>query len=131
MNIDVAALQAIEKEKGISANAVIEAIESALLAAYRNTEGAQQHARIDIDTKTGNVRVMARELGADGQPLEEEWDDTPEGFGRIAATTARQVIVQRLRDAETEDGSGENIPREGDLVAGVVQQDVRANQRGM
>jgi N utilization substance protein A len=59
-----------------------------------------------------------------------EFDDTPEGFGRIAATTARQVILQRLRDAEHERTYGEFSAKEGEIVAGMVQRDARANARG-
>ena len=73
---------------------------------------------------------MARETDDDGNVLN-EWDDTPEGFGRIAATTARQVILQRLRDAENEKNYGEFSAREGDIVAGVIQRDARANARGL
>ena len=73
---------------------------------------------------------MARETDDDGN-LINEWDDTPEGFGRIAATTARQVILQRLRDAENEQNFGEFAGREGDIVAGVIQRDARANARGL
>ncbi len=131
MNIDIAALRAIETDKGISAGTIIAAIETALLTAYRHTEGHQPHARIDVDTKTGIVRVMAREVDADGNRVGEEWDDTPEGFGRIAATTARQVILQRLRDAEHERSFGEYATHEGEIVGGVIQRDTRANARGM
>ena len=99
MNVDIAALRAIERDKDIPFETVLEAIETALLTAYRHTEGHQPHARVDIDRKTGVVRVLAHETGPDGEAGPER-DDTPEGFGRIAATTARQVIVQRLRDAE-------------------------------
>ena len=101
MNIDMAALHAIEADKGISVDVVVDTIKSALLTAYRHTEGHEADARIEIDRKTGVVKVMARETDDDGN-LISEWDDTPEGFGRIAATTARQVILQRLRDAENE-----------------------------
>lgn len=55
----------------------------------------------------------------------------PEGFGRIAATTARQVILQRLRDAEHERTYGEFATKEGEIVAGIVQRDARANARGV
>ncbi|MEH3133070.1 MAG: transcription termination factor NusA [Mycolicibacterium neoaurum] len=129
MNIDMAALHAIEADKGISVDVVVETIKSALLTAYRHTEGHEADARIDVDRKTGVVKVMARETDADGN-LISEWDDTPEGFGRIAATTARQVILQRLRDAENEKMYGEFAAREGDIVAGVVQRDARENTRG-
>ncbi len=130
MNIDMAALHAIEADKGISVDVVVETIKSALLTAYRHTEGHQADAHIDIDRKTGVVRVVARETDEDGNVLS-EWDDTPEGFGRIAATTARQVILQRLRDAENERNYGEFSTREGEIVAGVIQRDSRANARGL
>ena len=73
---------------------------------------------------------MAQELAEDGA-VASEWDDTPEGFGRIAATTARQVIVQRLRDAEHERTFGEFSAKEGEIVSGVIQRDARANARGV
>jgi N utilization substance protein A len=130
VNVDIAALRAIERDKDIPFDTVIEAIETALLTAYKHTEGHQAQARIDIDRKSGLVRVLAQELAEDGQ-LDREWDDTPEGFGRIAATTARQVILQRLRDAEHERTYGEFSAREGEIIAGVVQRDVRANARGV
>jgi transcription termination/antitermination protein NusA len=130
MNIDMAALHAIEADKGITVDVVVDTIKSALLTAYRHTEGHEAEATIDIDRKTGVVRVLARETDADGN-LISEWDDTPEGFGRIAATTARQVILQRLRDAENERNYGEFSTREGEIVAGVIQRDNRANARGI
>jgi N utilization substance protein A len=130
MNVDIAALRAIERDKDIPFETVLEAIETALLTAYKHTDGHQPHARIDVDRKTGVVRVLAQKMSPEGD-LEEEWDDTPEGFGRIAATTARQVILQRLRDAEHERTFGEFSAKEGELIAGVVQRDTRANSRGM
>jgi len=130
MNVDIAALRAIERDKDIPFETVIDAIELALLTAYKHTEGHQAHAKIDIDKRTGVVRVLAFTTGEDGA-VAEEWDDTPEGFGRIAATTARQVILQRLRDAEHERTFGEFAAKEGEIIAGVVQRDTRANSRGM
>ena len=130
MNVDIAALRAIERDKDISFDTVLEAIETALLTAYKHTDGHQPHARVDIDRKTGLVRVLAQELDPEGGTAR-EWDDTPEGFGRIAATTARQVILQRLRDAEHERTFGEFSAKEGEIVAGVVQRDARANARGV
>ena len=130
MNVDIAALRAIERDKDIPFETVLGAIETALLTAYKHTAGHHPHAKIDIDRKTGVVRVIAHTLDSTGQ-VDQEWDDTPEGFGRIAATTARQVILQRLRDAEDEKTYGEFSAREGELVAGVVQRDARANARGM
>ncbi|AFA73087.1 transcription elongation protein NusA [Gordonia polyisoprenivorans VH2] len=130
MNIDINALRMIESDKGISIDTVITAIETALLTAYRHTDGFAPHARIDVNRKTGAVRVMAQELDEHGEVVH-EYDDTPEGFGRIAATTARQVILQRLRDAENEKSFGDLVAHEGEIVGGVVQQDARANARGM
>ncbi|QKT07089.1 transcription termination/antitermination protein NusA [Gordonia sp. X0973] len=130
MNIDIAALRMIEADKGIPTDTVITAIETALLTAYRHTDGFAPHARIDVNRKSGEVRVMAQEVDENGTVLS-EWDDTPEGFGRIAATTARQVILQRLRDAENERNFGELAAHEGEIVGGVVQRDVRANARDL
>jgi N utilization substance protein A len=73
--------------------------------------------------------VIAREVDDDGN-LISEWEDTPEGFGRVAATTARQVMLQRFRDAENERVFGEFSAREGDIVGGMVQRDARENARG-
>jgi N utilization substance protein A len=120
MNIDMAALRGLEREKDISFNTVVEAIEVALLTAYQRTEGAAEYARVELDRRTGEVTVYAQEVDADGAVVR-EWDDTPAGFGRIAATTAKQVILQRLRDAEQEITYGEYAGREGDVVTGVVQ----------
>src|ERR1700742_1951390 len=130
MNIDMAALHAIVVERGISFDDLLEDVKAAVLSAYRHTEGHQPDAHIDIDRKSGSVRVLARELDEDGNVLN-EWEDTPEGFGRIAATTARQVMLQRLRDAENERTFGEFSTHEGEIVAGVVQRDSRANARGL
>ncbi|GAA4855208.1 MULTISPECIES: transcription termination factor NusA [Saccharopolyspora] len=130
MNVDIAALRAIERDKDIPFETVLEAIETALLTAYRHTEGHQPHARVEVDRKTGVVRVIAHTPDGEGG-IAEEWDDTPEGFGRIAATTARQVILQRLRDAEHERTFGEFSTKEGEILGGVVQRDARANSRGM
>src|SRR6195952_5847814 len=130
MNIDMAALHAIEVDKGITVDIVIDTIKTALLTAYRHTEGHQADAHIDVDRKTGSVKVMARETDENGAVIQ-EWDDTPAGFGRIAATTARQVILQRLRDAENEKNYGEFSAREGDIVAGVIQRSAGANARGL
>jgi N utilization substance protein A len=129
MNIDISALRGIEREKGISFATVVEAIESALLTAYRHKEGVEAHARVLVDRKSGEVTVFAQEVDPDGTIIR-EYDDTPSGFGRIAASTARQVILQRLRDAEDENNFGEFSGREGDLVGGVQVHRGR-NERGI
>ena len=121
MDIDLAALRALEREKDIPLDLLVRTIEQALLLAYHRTDGAQQHARVQLDRKSGHVVVWAQELD-DGGDVVREWDDTPAGFGRIAATTARQTILQRLRDAEDEHVLGEFSGKEGDIVSGLVQQ---------
>jgi N utilization substance protein A len=121
MDIDMSALRSLEREKDLPFEVVVQAIEQALLVAYERTPGAHQHARVELDRKNGHVVVWARELDDEGS-VASEWDDTPTGFGRVAATTARQVILQRLRDAEDEQRFGEFSGREGDLVSGIVQQ---------
>lgn len=130
MNIDPAAVNLMAADKGITVDEAIDIIKSALLTAYRHTDGHEPNARIEIDRKTGVVRVMARETDEDGN-LITEWDATPEGFGRIAATTARQVFQQGVRDAENEHKFGEFSTREGEVVGGVIQRDARANARGL
>ena len=120
MNIDVTTLRGLVREKDVSFDTVVEAIESALLAAYMHTEGAEAHARAELDRKTGEVRIWAQELDEDSSVVR-EWDDTPHDFGRIAAMTAKQVIMSRLRDAQQETTYGEWAGKEGDVVSGVIQ----------
>ncbi len=127
MDIDLAALRMLERERDISMDVLIPAIEQALLLAYHRTEGSSRHARVELDRKSGHVVVWAREeapVGEDGSRGEPgpEFDDTPDGFGRVAAATARQVIVQRLRDLEEEAVLGDFRGREGDILTGVIQQ---------
>ncbi len=114
-------LRSLEREKDISFDLVVKAIEDALLIAYFRTEGAAQKARAELDRATGHVTIWAAELGEGGEVLR-EYDDTPGNFSRIAATTAKQVILQQLRDAEDEINFGEFASREGELVAGIIQQ---------
>jgi transcription termination/antitermination protein NusA len=120
VNIDVAALRGLVREKDVSFDTVVEAIESALLAAYHHTEGAQEHARAELDRKTGEVVIWAQQIDENGE-VTAETDDTPTDFGRIAAMTAKQVIMMRLRDVAQETTYGEYAGREGDLVSGLVQ----------
>lgn len=121
MDIDMTALRMLEREKDVPFDVLVPAIEAALLVAYHRTPGAVEHARVELDRKSGHVVVWAAETDDDGQVLR-EYDDTPSGFGRIAATTAKQVIIQRLRDVEDEQVLGEFRDREGAIVSGVIQQ---------
>jgi N utilization substance protein A len=130
MNIDLAALRALEREREIPFETILAAIETALLTAYRHTDGAESHARVEIDRKSGAALVFAQELDADGSVVR-EWDDTPHDFGRIAAMTAKQVILQRLREATDEAHFGEYAGRDGDLVTGVVQADAARAEKGI
>ena len=127
MDIDMAALRALEREREIPMDVIVPAIEQALLLAYQKEEGAYRRSRVELDRKSGHVVVWARE---DGQKQEDgtwsepgpEFDDTPKNFGRVAASTARQVIVQRMRDVEDEAILGDFVGKEGDIVAGTIQQ---------
>jgi N utilization substance protein A len=163
MDIDLAVLRSLERERDISLDVLIPAIEQALLLAYQRTDGAYRHARAELDRKTGHVTILAQEElevpvpedeanavvasahaaspGPDDETAEDaeasaeeparprirrelgpEFDHTPSGFGRVAAATARQVILQRLRDIEDEAILGDFKGREGDIVSGVIQQ---------
>jgi N utilization substance protein A len=122
MDIDMNILRMLEREKEISFDVLVEAIEQALLTAYHKTPGAQERARVTLDRKSGHVTVLATESDDEGNPLNAEYDDTPDGFGRIAATTAKQIMLQRLRDAEDELRFGEFSGKEGDVISGVIQQ---------
>jgi transcription termination/antitermination protein NusA len=121
MDIDMSVLRSLEREKDISFDLVVKAIEDALLIAYFRTDGAAQKARAELDRVSGHVMIWAAELDEDGEVVR-EFDDTPGNFSRIAATTAKQVILQQLRDAEDEINFGEFASREGELVAGIIQQ---------
>ncbi len=121
MDIDLGILRMLEREKEIKFDVLVEAIEQALLTAYQKSPGAVEDARVVLDRKSGHVTVFAAELDEEGEKVG-EFDDTPDGFGRIAATTAKQIMMQRLRDAEDEVRYGEFSGKEGDLISGVIQQ---------
>ena len=115
------ALENIEREKGISIEIMLEALANALVTAYKRMPDSAEEALVEIDVETGDIRVIAQELDEDGNVVR-EWDDTPNDFGRIAAQTAKQVIMQRIRDAEREMKYEEYAGREGDIVTGIIQQ---------
>jgi transcription termination/antitermination protein NusA len=128
MQIPLDSLREVERERGISFDTLLEAIEKALASAYLRMVGADETrgARAVIDREDGNVTVYAQEVEIDPDTEEieilKEWEDTPADFGRIAAQTAKQVILQRLREAERDITFGEYSGREGDIVTGIVQQ---------
>jgi transcription termination/antitermination protein NusA len=115
------ALRVIEREKGINFEILLEALANALVTAYKRMPNAAEEALVEIDAESGEIRVVAQELDEDGAVVR-EWDDTPTDFGRIAAQTAKQVILQRIREAEREMKYEEYAGREGDIVTGIIQQ---------
>ncbi|TBT84296.1 transcription termination/antitermination protein NusA [Propioniciclava sinopodophylli] len=122
MDIDMTALRSLERDKEIPMTVLVGAMEEAILNAYEKSAHPVKGARVELDTKTGRFAVMAPETDDEGVVV--GWyEDTPEGFGRVAAATARQVIFQRLREAEDEQKFGHFSAKEGDIVTGVVQAD--------
>ncbi len=121
MDIDVAALRSLVRERSVSFDLVVTSIEEALLSAYHHQPGAHEQARVELDRTTGHVTVWAKEINDDGVELA-EYDDTPEGFGRVAAATARQVLTQRLREATSAVNYDEFSGKAGELIGGTIQQ---------
>ena len=115
------ALQALAADKGISVDTLLDALANALVSAYKRMPGAAEEAYVTIDAETFEIRVYGQELDDEGN-VAREWDDTPEDFGRIAAQTAKQVMTQRIREAEREMKYEEYAGREGDIVTGIIQQ---------
>ena len=156
----VEAVQVLEREKGISSDVLMAALEDALLSAYKKTPGAARYARVDMDRASGDFKVFELivpaeleerlleeveveepsvdpETGEMREPAEpeiapelleqysdqiDEHDVTPHDFGRIAAQTAKQVILQRIREAERDMMFEEYQDRVGELITGIVQQ---------
>ncbi|WP_240375349.1 transcription termination factor NusA [Bacillus piscicola] len=143
MNSDfMDALTTLEHDKGIEKEIIIEAIEAALISAYKRNFNQAQNVRVDINRENGSIRVFARKQVVEEvfdprleTSLEEakgidpnyELDDiielevTPKNFGRIAAQTAKQVVTQRVREAERDIIYSEFIDREEDIITGIVQ----------
>jgi len=115
------ALQLVAREKNISVEILLDALANALVAAYKRMPKAAEEAVVTIDPDTMEITVYAQELDEDGNVVR-EWDDTPENFGRIAAQTAKQVILQRIREVERDQKYEEYAGREGDIVTGIIQQ---------
>ncbi|MBN2169025.1 MAG: transcription termination/antitermination protein NusA [Actinobacteria bacterium] len=114
------ALKQIELEKGLAVDTVIDALQDALLTAYKKNYDGGIDSKIVIDDETGEVMVFEKRESGSGEL--EEVEVTPDNFGRIAAQTAKQVIIQRIREAEREMMFDEYHGREGDIVTGIVQQ---------
>jgi N utilization substance protein A len=123
MDIDLAMIRQLEREREIPFEELVGIIEQAILTAYlKHTDTAPDAgARVELDRKTGHVTVFVPERDEEGEVVGEAVD-SPEDFGRIAAFAAKQVIGQRLRDIGDDKVLGEFRNREGDIVAGVIQQ---------
>jgi N utilization substance protein A len=138
----IEAMEELEKEKHISKDILIETIESALVSAYKKNYGTSQNVRVEIDRDTGDISVlmrkeiveeveddMAQVSLEDAQELDPryevgdgiEYQVTPRDFGRIAAQTAKQVVVQRIREAERGMVYDDFITRQGEIITGTVQ----------
>ena len=110
------ALQALAAETGMSTEVLLEAVANGLESAYKRTPDAADDAYVFID-ETFNISVIAQEIDEEGNVIQ-EWDDTPENFGRIAAQTARQVLTQRIREVARAMNYEEYAGREGAIVTG-------------
>ncbi len=142
------ALEQIEKEKGISKQILKEAIEAALVSAYKKNFGSSQNVNVSIGEETGDIKVFsqktvvevpecglteislenAREISPTAQVGDTiDIEVTPKNFGRIAAQTAKQVVVQRIREAERGIIYDEFINRENELVNGMIQRREKNN----
>jgi N utilization substance protein A len=125
VDIDLGLLRTVEREKEIPFDELVRIIEQAILTAYAKhtspTGELPEGARAELDRKTGHVAVFIPLLDEEGAVVGEE-ESTPEDFGRIAAFAAKQVISQRLRDIADDAVLGEFRGKEGDIVAGIVQQ---------
>lgn len=124
MDIDLGVLRGLEREKEIPFKELVEIIEAAILAAYHRTVGNTDKARAVLDQKTGHVQIFATNLDEEGNETGET-ESTPDGFGRIAAGAAKQVIASRLRELNDEGLFGEFKGKDGDIVAGTIQQGQR------
>jgi N utilization substance protein A len=118
------ALQALAVDKGISVDTLFAALADALESAYKRLPEAYEYAWVAIDPDTLDFRVIAQELDEEGEPTGPELDVTPprDFFSRVAAQTMKQVMNQRIREAEREMKYEEYAGREGDIVTGIIQQ---------
>ena len=124
MDIDLSVLKNIERENEIPFKELVEIIEAAVLAAYHRNIGNTDKARAQLDQKTGHVIIFTAVLDEEGNQTGET-EATPDNFGRIAAGAAKQVIASRLREINDEGVFGEFKGKDGDIVAGTIQQGQR------
>lgn len=116
------ALHAVAVERGLTIETLFAALADALESAYKRRPDAWEYSWVTIDPDTMEFRVFAQQLDEYGEPFGEEFEVTPDDFGRIAAQTTRHVMSQRIREAERELKYEEYAGREGDIVTGIIQQ---------
>lgn len=135
MNIDLAALRAIEKEREVPVSELLRSIAGALLSSYLDYRGGSAgdnaKARVDIDSETGAVAVIVSELDPETGELATEYDDTPENFGRVGARAVREAIYGRLRMAEADRTFDSYSHIQGTVVSGIVEREATLNARGI
>jgi N utilization substance protein A len=124
VDIDLSVLKNIERENEIPFKELVEIIEAAVLAAYHRNIGNTEKARAQLDQKTGHVLIFTAVMDEEGNQTGET-EATPDNFGRIAAGAAKQVIASRLREINDEGVFGEFKGKDGDIVAGTIQQGQR------
>jgi len=119
----IEALRELEKEKGIKMEAIIDALKVAFVSVYKKNYNEDYHVRVDIDIETGEIKIFRiLEEDEESGEIRDEVEVTPDNFGRIAAQTAKQVMKQRIKEAEREVMYEEFKDRVGDMVTGIVQQ---------
>ncbi len=121
-NLDMAeAVRMLAADKGISVETLLQVLADALVTAYKRRPGAADEAEVQIDADSMEIRVVAYDIDDEGNWVNPR-DDTPTDMGRIAAQTFRQVLNQRIREAERDRKFEEYANREGDIVTGIIQQ---------
>ncbi len=116
------ALQALAEDRGISVEKLFGIMANALESAYKRQPDSYEYSWVTIDPASFDIRVWAQEIDEDGEPFGDEYDVTPENFGRIAAQTTKQILMQGIREVEREQKYEEYAGKEGEIVTGIVQQ---------
>ena len=116
------AINAIAADKGMRPEVLYAVLADALESAYKKMPNAHEYAWVTIDPDTMEYRVIAQDLDDEGEPFGEEFEVTPDNFGRIAALAFKQVLAQGIREEEREQKYEEYAGREGDIVTGIIQQ---------
>ena len=121
MHVDMKALISLTTERDIPLDRLITAIEIAVKAAYVSTDEAKPYAHAKLDRETGEIRILVPIFGEDGEKIDEIVDE-PTGFSRVATSTARQIIKEKMRESKDAEIVGEFTASVGDIVSGVIQQ---------